>query len=59
MIASYHILVELKICFSAISPYGVTLILHILQLAWYLKQMDSPKAPKDKDKITHADRVSF
>lgn len=43
MIASHPTLVELKICFSAISSYGITLILHILQLVGYLKQMDSPK----------------
>lgn len=59
MIAAYPALAELKICFSAIYPYDITLILHILQLVWYLKQMDSPKAPTDKGKVTHADRVSL
>lgn len=59
MTASCPTLVELKICFFAISPYTITLIPHILQLAWYLKQMDSPKAPTDKDKIAHAVRGSF
>lgn len=48
-----------EICVSAAEPYGVAISLHVLQLVWFLKQMDSPKAPQEIRITICTDKVSL